>query len=87
MSFTPDGSVHYYASEGIDDLTINDHLYSAFPYGYKCEGFHSCFFNVTSFDDGNTWSTPWVVDDPTFYNTASPSVRRSAAAPRQRNRR
>lgn len=80
MSFTPDGRVHYYASEGIDDLTVNDHLYSSFPYGYKCEGFHSCFFNVTSMDNGNTWSTPWVVDDPTFYNTASPIPTRSANA-------
>ncbi|WP_144995875.1 hypothetical protein [Polystyrenella longa] len=72
MSFTPDGQVHYYAHEGIKDLTAADHLYSSFPYGYKCEGFHSCFFNITTFDDGKTWSTPWVIDDPTFYYADGP---------------
>ena len=24
-------------------------------------------FNVLSGDDGKTWSTPWIVDDPSVY--------------------
>ncbi|MAT15561.1 MAG: hypothetical protein CMJ46_09870 [Planctomyces sp.] len=73
MSFTPDGMVHYYAHEGIHDLTAADHLLSSFPYGYKCEGFHSSFFNITTFDDGKTWSTKWIIDDPTFYYADGPA--------------
>ncbi len=67
MSFTPDGRVHYFASPGVDDLTYRDHIGSHFPYGLKCEQFNTFFFNITSRDDGRTWSTPWVVDDPAVY--------------------
>ncbi len=63
MSFTPDGRVHYFASPGVDNLTYRDHIASHYPYGYKTEQFNTMFFNITSRDDGRTWSTPWVVDD------------------------
>lgn len=67
MSFTPDGRVHYFASPGVDKLTYRDHIGSHFPYGFKCEKFNTVFFNITSRDDGKTWSTPWVIDDPAVY--------------------
>lgn len=67
MSFTPDGQVHFYASEGVDDLTEEDHLYSSFPYGNKCLMFDNFFFNVANYENGKNWSTKWVVDDPKFY--------------------
>lgn len=67
MSITPDGMAHYYASPGVDDLTAEDRLASQYPYGYRAEYFKTFFFNVCNGDDGETWSTPWVIDDPTVY--------------------
>jgi hypothetical protein len=66
MSFSPDGAVHYFASEGVDDLTAQDHLSSQYPYGFRCERLDTFFFNVCSGDNGN-WSTPWIVDDAELY--------------------
>jgi len=67
MSFTPDGRVHYYARPGVEKLTAADHIASTYPYGFRCERFHTFFFNVVNRDDGRTWSTPWIVDDPELY--------------------
>jgi hypothetical protein len=67
MSFTPDGAVHYYASPGVDNLTPRDFLTSQYPYGFKCQTLNTMFFNVCSMDDGKTWSTEWIVDDPSLY--------------------
>lgn len=67
MSFTPDGRVHYYASPGVDPLRPSDRIASKHPYGYKCEQFNTCFFNITSRDDNRTWSTPWIIDDVAVY--------------------
>jgi hypothetical protein len=67
MSVTPDGMVHYYASPGVDDLTEEDYITSQFPYDYKCERFRTFFYNVCSADDGQRWSTAFVVDDPKVF--------------------
>lgn len=67
MSFTPDGQIHYYASEGVGDLTADDYLMSSYPYGYKATTFNNFFFNVANWDNGRTWSTPWVIDDPKIF--------------------
>ena len=67
MSFTSDGRTHYYASPGVDPLTEEDHIASTMPYGVRCEAFNTFFFNVANHDDGKTWSTPWIIDDPSFY--------------------
>lgn len=67
MSFTPDGRIHYYAGPGVDDLTEDDHLFSSFAYGWECKYFDNMFVNVANFEDGQTWSTPWVIDDPQFF--------------------
>jgi hypothetical protein len=67
LSFTADGQVHYYASEGVDDLTEEDHIMSSFPYGMRCMTFNNFFFNVANWENGRTWSTKWVIDDPKIY--------------------
>lgn len=71
MSFTPDGRVHYYAKEGVEPLTESDLIASHYPYGHRCERFHTFFFNVCNGDDGRTWSTPWIVDDCELYFLSS----------------
>ena len=67
MTITPDGRVHYYGHEGVANLTAKDHLYSNFPYGYKCLQTSTYFFNVVNQDDGRSWSTRWIVDDPKVF--------------------
>ncbi len=68
MSFSTDGQVHYFARQGVDDLTAANRISSQYPYGYHCERVDSFFFDVVSGDNGN-WSTPWIVDDPAFFYT------------------
>jgi hypothetical protein len=67
MSFTPDGQIHYYAKPGVEDLTSADYLGSSFAYSYRCLCMDNFFFNVANLDDGRTWSTPWVIDDPKIF--------------------
>ena len=67
MSYTPDGQVHYYAHAGVEDLTADDHLYSSFPYDSRCLYLDNIFFNVANWENGRSWSTPWVIDDPQFF--------------------
>ena len=67
MSFTPDGSTHFYASPGVDPLTEKDHIVTTKPYGHTAEKLNTFFFNVVNQDDGRTWSTEWIVDDPALY--------------------
>ncbi|MEQ9411725.1 MAG: hypothetical protein RIK87_28680 [Fuerstiella sp.] len=67
MSVSPDGQIHYYAREGVGDLRPTDHLYSGFPYGYRAEMFATHFFNSVNINDGRTWSTPFVIDDPAVF--------------------
>jgi len=67
MSFTRDGAVHYYAKPGVEDLTNEDRIASHFPYGHRAERFKTFFFNVCNGDNGRTWSSDWIIDDPTLY--------------------
>ena len=67
MSCTADGQIHYYIRKGVEDLTSEDYVTSQFPYGYKAERFKTFFFNVCNKHDGATWSTPWIIDDPSMY--------------------
>jgi hypothetical protein len=67
MSFGADGQIHYYASEGVDDLTPDDYITSQYPYGMRCLQFKNFFFNVANWDNGRNWSTPWVIDDPKIF--------------------
>jgi len=72
MTITTDGKVHYYGHEGVANLASRDHLYSSLPYGYKCLQTSTYFFNVVNQDDGKTWSTQWIVDDPKVYVATRP---------------
>ena len=67
MTFTPDGRVHYYAKPGVGKFSPADLLASTIPYGTKVENFNTIFFNVVNQDDGRSWSTEWIVDDPEIY--------------------
>lgn len=67
MSVTEDGRVHFYAKPGIEDLTPEDHVGSSFPFGYRAQHLRSFFFNVCNGDDGRTWSTEFVIDDPKVF--------------------
>ena len=67
MSVSGDGRIHYFAKPGVEDLTMEDHLSSQLPYGYRAERFNSFFFNICNRNTGRVWSTPFVIDDPSFY--------------------
>jgi hypothetical protein len=67
MSMTADGMTHFYASPGVDDLTPQDYLASHLCYGITARSLTGCFFNIFNRNDGRTWSTPWVIDDPMLH--------------------
>jgi len=67
MSFTRDGRVHYYAKPGVSKLRAQDHIASMMPYSSTAKQFHTFYFNVVNFDNGKSWSTKWIIDDPTLY--------------------
>ncbi len=67
MSVSADGRIHYFGKPGIEDLTMQDLLSSQYPYGYRAERFNAFFFNICNQNNGGTWSTPFVIDDPAFY--------------------
>ena len=83
LSFSRDGMVHYFAKPGVEDLTMDDHLTSQFPYGYRTERLKTFFYNVCSRDDGKTWSTPWIVDDPKVYFVKQPGIATGPTAPKR----
>lgn len=67
MTVNPNGTVSYYVRPGVENLRPQDHVATTMPYGYQAERFSSIFFNITSANDGQTWSTPFIVDDPAVY--------------------
>lgn len=67
MSCTADGMVHYYAAEGVDDLTEEDYIASYYAHGYRAREFSTFFFNVANRADGQNWTTEWIIDDPALY--------------------
>jgi len=67
MSCSPNGKINYYASPGVDGLTEKDYLGSYMCYGLRARSMGSFFFNVVNQDDGKSWSTSWIVDDPSLY--------------------
>jgi len=74
MSVTPDARCHYYAKPGVGDLTAADHVTSQMPYNIRGTYFNTIFFNVCSADNGKSWSTPWIIDDPKVYYAAGNRV-------------
>ena len=79
MSVTGDGQVHYYASPGVDNLTTADHLTSQYPYSFHGLNYRTFFFNSCNRNDGRSWSTPFVIDDPQLYLVRSQRVEQLVA--------
>jgi hypothetical protein len=77
MSVDSDGMCHFFARQGVDDLTAADRITSQYCYGYRAKRLEVFFFNVVSQDDDQTWSTPWIIDDPTFYCHAPIALNRN----------
>ncbi len=73
MSCSPDGMIHYFARAGVEDLTADDLISSQMPYGFRAERMQSFFFDVVNRDDGRSWSTSWIIDDPTLYYAKKPT--------------
>lgn len=67
MSISPDGKIHYFAKPGVEDLTAEDHLGSSFPFGNRATLFRNFFFNVCNGDNGRSWSSQFVIDDPSLF--------------------
>lgn len=86
MSCTADGQVHYYARPGIEDLTSADRIYSQFPYGFRGRHLETFFFDLIGGDNGRTWSTSWIIDDPSLYLARQPRAAPQAARKRTRRR-
>lgn len=78
MSVSRDGMCHYFAREGVDELTAADHLTSQNCYGYRAKHLELFFFNIVTMDDGKTRSTSWIIDDPTFYCNAPIALNRKS---------
>jgi hypothetical protein len=78
MSCTADGMVHYYAGEGVDDLTEEDFIASYYAHGYRAVQFSTFFFNVANQHDGQSWTTEWIIDDPELF-TVGPLPKELAA--------
>ncbi len=73
MSCSPDGMIHYFAHAGVEDLTREDLISSETPYGFRAERMQSFFFDVVNRDDGHSWSTSWIIDDPAIYYARKPT--------------
>lgn len=82
MSVTPDGRCHYFASPGVDDLKPTDHITTQFPYQIPGTHFNTIFFNVCSADNGKSWSTPWIIDDPKVFYSAGGNVQQARGGSR-----
>lgn len=74
MSFTGDGMIHYYIREGVGDLTASNRVASQFPYNFQCLYFIDVFFDVFGSNDGQNWTTGWIIDDPAVYLAYPPRV-------------
>ena len=81
ISMTPDGRSHFFAKEGIENLTADDFLGSYMCYNWRGVSFTTFFFNVMNIDNGRSWSTPWVIDNA-FLHVATPPQQQSRIATR-----
>ena len=71
LSWTADGMTHYFAHPGVEPLTARDHIRTVKPYNADPQRVTTWFFNSINIDDGKTWSTAFVVDDPQLFYTHS----------------
>jgi len=87
ISATGDGQIHYYARPGVENLTQADHITSQYPYGYNAERFRTFFFDVCNKNDGKTWSTPFIIDDPQLFVVNASRVVANVQAKQEREAR
>ena len=87
MSVTVDGQVHYYASPGVDNLTTNDYITSQYPYSFQALNFRTFFFNSCNRNDGQSWSTPFIIDDPQLFVVQAQRIESLVARKINRNKR
>lgn len=73
ISFTPDGRAHYYARPGVEDLEAYDHIASHYPYNFRVQSLKTMFFDTFNTDNGRSWSTPVVIDDPAIFVVDKPA--------------
>ncbi|MBI2827059.1 MAG: hypothetical protein HYX69_20495 [Planctomycetia bacterium] len=83
MSFSPDGQIHYYVHHGLEDLTASDRVASHYPYNFRCLYLIDSFFDVFGANDGQRWTTGWVIDDPSVYVAYPTRAPRAAQRPRR----
>jgi hypothetical protein len=83
MSFTGDGMVHYFIRQGVEDLTSSDRVASQFPYNFQALYFIDVFFDVFGSNNGQTWTTGWVIDDPAVYLAYPPRVQHAVRGQRK----
>ena len=74
MSFTGDGMIHYYIRQGVGDLTASTRVASQFPYIFQCLYVIDVFFDIFGSNDGQTWTTGWIIDDPAVYLAYPPRM-------------
>ncbi len=67
MSISADGKVNYFAKPGVEELAASDLIGSDYPFGKRANQFRNFFFNVCNGDDGKSWSSQFVIDDPTMF--------------------
>jgi len=87
ISATGDGQIHYYAKQGVENLTQEDFITSQFPYSYSAERFRTFFFNACNKNDGRSWSTPFIIDDPQLFVVNSSRVVANVKAKQEREAR
>ena len=87
ISATGDGQIHFYAKQGVENLTQEDHISSQFPYSYNAERFRTFFFNACNKNDGKSWSTPFIIDDPQLFVVNSSRVMANVKSKQEREAR
>ncbi len=87
ISATGDGQIHFYAKQGVENLTAADHITSQYPYSYNAEHFRTFFFNACNKNDGKSWSTPFIIDDPQLFVVNSSRVVANVKAKQDREAR
>ena len=80
MSFTGDGMIHYYIHKGGEDLTAADRVASQFPVQLSMLVLHRRLLRLFGSNDGQNWTTGWVIDDPAVFLAYPPRALHARAS-------
>ena len=64
---TAEGLSAWFGNQAQIDLRPGGSAGMKWDNGHTAEMLNTFFFNIVSPDDGRSWSTEWIVDDPTLY--------------------